>query len=120
MEDTGERMAFETGAVREPHDGKGRFDLIPYEVVYRLAVWLEQGAKKYSPRNWEKGLPTGNCMNSLLRHAHKAADGWDDEDHLAAVVCNAAFIMRMQARHQELDDLPKYNVKGEAKDGKQV
>jgi hypothetical protein len=108
--DNGKRMTFSTGAVREPHDGKGRFDLIPFEGVRRLALWYEKGAKKYADRNWEKGIPCSNSMNSLLRHAFKASAGWDDEDHLAAIVWNAFAIMFMQAEHPELDDLPKKHI----------
>lgn len=107
MKDNGERMQFETGAIREPHDGKGRYDLIPQEMIDRLAKWYEQGAKKYADRNWEKGIPTSNCMNSLLRHAFKASAGWQDEDHFAAIIWNAATIIFMQANHPNLDDLPK-------------
>ncbi len=107
MVDTGERMEFETGAIREPHKGKGRYDLISTEGLMRLAAWYERGAEKYGDRNWEKGLPVSNCMNSLLRHAIKYLAGWDDEDHLAAIVWNAFAIMEFEKTHPELQDLPK-------------
>ena len=107
MIDTGERMEFETGAIREPHKGKGRYDLISTEGLMRLAAWYERGAEKYGDRNWEKGLPVSNCMNSLLRHAIKYLAGWDDEDHLAAIAWNAFAIMEFEKTHPELQDLPK-------------
>ena len=106
MIDNGQRMSFETGAIREPHDGKGAYHLLPYEPMRRVAMLYEQGARKYADRNWEKGLPTSNCYNSMLRHAFKAGEGMDDEDHLAAVVWNAFAIMFMEKHHPELCDLP--------------
>ena len=43
MQDNGKRMGFDTGAIREPHDGKGRYDLIPQCAMHRLALWYEKG-----------------------------------------------------------------------------
>ena len=45
IKDSGERTKFETGAVRDMHEGKGRFDLLPMCVLLRLAtvpcdIWL--------------------------------------------------------------------------------
>lgn len=48
--------------------------------------WYEEGAKKYGDRNWEKGLSVRDCINRMVRHSHKAANGLTDEDHLSAVV----------------------------------
>ena len=55
LKDSGERTEFPSGAVRDMHEGKGRFDLLPMCVLMRLARHYEAGAKKYSDRNWEKG-----------------------------------------------------------------
>ncbi len=106
MVDTGERVEHLTGATREPHANKGRFDLIPPEMMFRLAKWYELGGQKYEDRNWEKGLPVSNCINSLLRHAFKYLAGIDDEDHLAAVIWNAAAIMHYEKNNPDMQDLP--------------
>jgi hypothetical protein len=36
IKDSGERRQFETGAVRDISDGKGRFDLLPLDVLYMI------------------------------------------------------------------------------------
>lgn len=105
MHDSGKREQFATGAIRDTSDGKGRFDLISPEVLFRLAAWVEQGAKKYEDRNWEKGIPISRCFNSAMRHLVKYLAGWDDEDHLAAVVCNVMFIMHFEKYMPEMQDL---------------
>lgn len=38
IQDSGDRTAFETGAVRDMHEGKGRCDLMPLEVVAALVT----------------------------------------------------------------------------------
>jgi hypothetical protein len=106
MQDSGERQQFDTGAVRDTTEGKGRFDLISPEVLFRLARWTELGAIKYADRNWEKGMPISRCVDSGIRHFIKYLDGWNDEDHLAAVVWNAMAIMHFEKHKPELQDLP--------------
>ena len=86
--DSGERTEFASGAVRDMHEGKGRFDLLPMCVLMRLARHYEEGAKKYKPRNWEKGIPASSFADSALRHIVKYLDGWNDEDHLIAAIWN--------------------------------
>jgi len=105
IDDGGSRVGFGTGAIRESQEGKGRYDLITPEGLMRLANWYELGAIKYFDRNWEKGVPTSNCLNSLMRHTVKYLAGWNDEDHLAAIAWNAFAIMHMEKFHPELQDI---------------
>lgn len=85
-------------------------------MMERLAKHLEAGALKYEERNWEKGLPIGRMFASLFRHSWQAFQGYTDEDHMAAVVCNAMFIMHtleMIVRGTlpaSLDDRPHYGL----------
>lgn len=102
----GEMQTTEQGANREANDGRGRFDLLPYEAIEALAKWMEAGADKYGDRNWEQGLSVKDCINRMVRHAVKAANGWTDEDHLAATMCNAAFAITMMARRPDCNDHP--------------
>jgi len=88
----------ETGGKRERKTGKGRFDLIPYEAIEAWSLWAELGAERYGDRNWEKGISIKQCMSSMIRHAIKAAAGWSDEDHLAAVMMNAGMIITLRKR----------------------
>jgi hypothetical protein len=106
IDDGGSRQEFSTGAVREQQTGKGRFDLITPEGLFRLAKWYELGAQKYVDRNWEHGLPISNCLNSMFRHLVKYMAGWDDEDHLAAICWNAFAIMHFEKYKPELMNIP--------------
>lgn len=110
IDDSGERISYgENMAIREPSEGKGRFDLITPFGLERLAKWYELGAKKYSDRNWEKGIPFSRYFDSAMRHMSKFIMGRTDEDHLAAAVWNLMAIMHHQELGQtELDDLPHY------------
>lgn len=47
IKDSGNRKEFNTGAVRDMHEGKGRYDLLPWDAVHELAQHCEEGAKKY-------------------------------------------------------------------------
>lgn len=100
----GEMKKTEFGALRESNQGRGRFDLIPYEAVEALAKWYEAGAEKYDERNWESGISVKDCINRMCRHASKVASGWTDEDHLAAVMWNAAAAITMMQRKPECND----------------
>lgn len=84
--------------VRDTNEGKPRFDLIipaltSYEqsMLYRWAMLMARGAKKYTERNWEKAS-TIEEMNryreSAFRHFMQWYCGEDDEDHAAAVMFN--------------------------------
>lgn len=93
LRDSGERQSFETGAVRDSQDGKGRYDLISPLFLRRLAKVLERGAKKYSARNWEKGIPLERLIDSTLRHICQLMMGDAVEDHAAQAAWNLhAFI----------------------------
>jgi len=103
LADGGERTTYETGALREPATGKGRYDLIPPASLRRLAQHYERGAAKYSPRNWEKGIPCSRCFDSAARHLQSYLEGSRDEDHLAAVAWNVFAIMYFESKGMMLD-----------------
>ena len=111
--DSGKRQEFGTGAVRDTQDGKGRFDLLPYYAITRLAQHFENGARKYSQDNWRNGIPLRRYLDSMIRHAFKFLAGMREEDHLAACMWNAACLLETQELikigllPKELDDLPK-------------
>ena len=104
--DSGERRTFESGAVRDIQNGKGRFDLLPMCVLMRLAKHYEKGAVKYGERNWEKGLPAHSYADSAMRHLVKYLDGWDDEDHLISAIWNLCGLAWTEEMKPELMDLP--------------
>ena len=89
VEETGKEIRkFKTGSVRDNEEGKGRWDLMPYEPLRRLAVHYENGAKKYGDRNWELGQEMSAYLRSAMRHLARFMDGENGEDHLSACVWN--------------------------------
>lgn len=135
--DSGNRRSYETGAVRDVSEGKGRPCLMPLEVVaillgekistdpilsplgsfikqretrhlyvalynfaevaynksietmlLEVAIHFEEGARKYGPNNWRKGLPPSCYMDSAIRHYLKYRRGDKDENHERAFVWN--------------------------------
>ena len=116
MHDSGERQQFGTGAVRDTAADKPRLELVSPFAMRRLGIWLDLGAKKYESRNWEMGIPITRCLASLLRHAEAYLAGESDEDHMAACMTNAMFIMHYEEMIQrgvlpkEIDDRPNYSV----------
>lgn len=89
IKDSGNRRTFNTGAQRDRETGKGDFAALPYHGLLEVSQVFEAGAKKYTRSNWRLGMPLSEFCNSMLRHAHKAAEGWDDENHAAMVAWNA-------------------------------
>jgi hypothetical protein len=111
--DSGERQLFSTGSVRDTHDGKGRFDLIPFYPLFRLARHYENGAVKYGDRNWQKGQPLSRYLDSAARHIWRLIDGAVEEDHAAAAAWNlfgflwTAHKIMAGELPAELNDLPE-------------
>lgn len=149
IKDSGKRREFESGAVRDCAEGRGRCDLLPLdvlgyilsdEILYHIDAFVrdgnvgnllyavikfaemeavneytlflevskhyEEGAKKYSDRNWEKGIPLHCFIDSAVRHYLKYKRGDDDEPHNRAFVWNILGTMWTYHHHPELIDLP--------------
>ena len=105
IKDSGERTTFETGAVRDMHEGKGDMVSIPWESILRLSKHYENGAKKYQRWNFRKGIPISSFIDSACRHLAKYQCGMDDEDHLAAAAFNVLGAMLMENTMPEMNDL---------------
>lgn len=90
-------------------DDKPRYDLIPPEALEGLAKVLTFGAKKYAPRNWEKGLTWGRVFAALMRHLWAWWRGEDKDSetglsHLDHAACCIAFLQTYEVRHTGTDD----------------
>jgi hypothetical protein len=92
VKDSGERMEFDSGMVRDTTEGKVRYDLV-YDgpMLVRWATHLTLGAEKYDARNWM--LASGEAeyerfKESAARHFAQWYYGHRDEDHAAATVFN--------------------------------
>lgn len=53
--DSGKRESNATGALREPDEGKGHFELMSLYSTARLARWYELGSKKICSEKLGKG-----------------------------------------------------------------
>jgi len=113
--DSGKRRKFgKNRAVRDVSTGKGRYDLISPIAMQRLADHYENGATKYDPRNWEKGMPLSVFLDSMERHMTKFREGHREEDHMSAVGWNAFGLIHTEEMikrgllPKEFDDLPNY------------
>lgn len=106
IKDSGERTTFETGAVRDMHEGKGRMDLLPWSAIMEVSKHCEAGAKKYGEHNVDRGIPTSSLCDSGMRHLAKYIDGWTDEPHLVAATWNLLWAIEMEIKHPECVDTP--------------
>ena len=116
VKDSGKREEFDTGAKRDTQEGKGRFDLLPVNAIFRLAKHFENGSRKYGDDNWRKGIPLKRYLDSMMRHSFKFAGGLEDEDHLSAIIWNACCLLETQEMIRQgklpkhLDNLPEQTL----------
>ena len=99
--------------------GKLRMDLIPPEATIALAEVLTMGANKYDDHNWREGIKYSRIVAALKRHltAWEAGEIYDSEsklNHIAHVLCNAAFLITFEFEgRSQLNDLYNYNKETE-------
>jgi hypothetical protein len=96
--DSGARIEFGTGSVRDTEAGKLDWTLLPRRGLARLVGLLMRGAEKYGRHNWQLGQSLGRAERSLERHWAAYLAGEREEDHLAAVVFNACVILDHEDR----------------------
>ena len=99
------------GAFRDDN-GKPPIHLIPPDVILRLARVYQYGAKKYAPRNWEKGMDWSRMYDSAMRHLLAF---WNGEDldpesglpHIDHALWNVAGLAHYAAFYRDRDDRPR-------------
>lgn len=112
--ESGERREFATGAKSQASAGKGTPVLVPGDAIIDIAKLFEKGAAIYSPRNWEKGIPLSEILNSLERHLQQEKMGQTDENHARALAWRAMIYLATKLRIAEgllpdsLNDMPDY------------
>lgn len=99
------------------NNDKAPMHLLPWDAIEALAIHYGDGAKKYSERNWEKGLPwNADMASSLARHLKSWSMGEDKEYdpklgketyHDVAILWNAACLVAYRLRGIGSDDRPK-------------
>jgi len=116
--DSGHRRTFKTGAQRDRAEGKGRHDLLfgAWYALDRAARHYERGAKKYTDRNWEQGMPMSDYFASAIRHLGAIMVGDHTEDHYGALLFNALGLVETLERCNrglyppDLKDLPNPTI----------
>lgn len=114
LKDTGDRRQFETGAVRDRGAGKPRLALLPGWALLAYAWIMEAGARKYAARNWEKGMPISEYVESAKRHLEAYLMGMRDEPHLWQAFWNIGgaihtqVLVYLEVYPKELFDLPNH------------
>lgn len=93
---------FKSGLKKDNFDSKVRFDLIPYELLYRIAEQFTEGAYKYGENNWKNADKTNYMifMQAGLRHVNQWADKQTDEDHAVAAITNIIMYEYLKKRHE--------------------
>jgi hypothetical protein len=96
--DSGERLQFSSGMVRDINSDKTRWGLLMplnhpgKSMLQRWAELLTRGARKYEARNWEKASSEEEYLRfkeSAANHFFKWWFGLEpEEDHAAAVFFN--------------------------------
>ena len=101
LQSSGSKREFPTGATRDSAENKPRMELLPYDLLERVAIHYGLGAEKYGSNNWRKGQPASVVIGSLHRHLSKIIKGDTTEDHYAAVVWNALALMNVDEYYKE-------------------
>ena len=89
--DSGKRLNFKSGMVRDVEDDKPQYDLVYLPMLKRWAELMGRGAKKYGRNNWQ--LADGQdeldrFKGSALRHMIQYLEGDESEDHASAIFFN--------------------------------
>lgn len=79
------------------------------EMVLELSKHYSDGAKKYAPNNWSKGIPVNSFFDSGIRHLLKLERGDDDEPHDRAFVWNMVGAIWTMMHKPELDNPEIYS-----------
>lgn len=77
-----------------------------YTALLEISKQYADGARKYSDRNWEKGMPLHCYIDSGTRHYIKFLRGDSDEPHDRAFMWNLLGAIWTQKNHPNLIDLP--------------
>jgi len=93
-------------------EGKPRMELVPPELMESVAKVLTHSAgKKYSARNWEKGLHWGRVYGALQRHLNtwncisdSDVDAQSGMSHLWHAAACISFLITYEARKTGVDD----------------
>ena len=109
------RVTSETGGSKGQK--LARFDLMPPDVLQKIAEQFGRGARKYEDRNWEKGYPWSLSYAAAMRHLTSFWNGedydyedplWEDDPphHLDAALFHLMALREFVAKQGRYDDRP--------------
>jgi hypothetical protein len=87
------------------------FHLLPADAVEEVVKVLQYGAKKYAPRNWERGMDWSRPFSAMMRHMWAWWRGEENDhetglSHLAHAGCCILFLLAYSLRKIGNDDRP--------------
>ena len=99
------------------NNGKLRYDLLDTFATEQLVKVFTQGAQKYAPNNWKKGMKWSSVLASLKRHvaAFEKGEDFDKESsnyHMAHAAWNALALVSYYKVAPQFDDRQHYYLKG--------
>ena len=97
---------FPSGAVRSSDADGTRFDLITPIGLRPLAETCAEGARKYGPYNWQKGIPASVMLNHAIRHIYLWLHGDAQEDHLIHAAWNLLAVAHFEEVLPDMIDVP--------------
>jgi hypothetical protein len=94
-------VKLENGASRSHH--APHYELVPKAAVDRIIKRLELGASIHGPNNWRGGGAkfVEESRRHLMEHVLNYLEGDTTDDHLSAIICNAAFLCHFEAHPPE-------------------
>lgn len=101
----------DTAEGRKDDGGKPPLHLIAPDFLYAIAEILDFGAKKYAPRNWEKGMDWSRVYRAAIGHLfdwfmRKGPDPETGKSHLWHAACCIMFLVCYELRGVGKDDRP--------------
>lgn len=86
-----------------------RFDLLPFDALWQVALVFGKGAEKYAERNWERGLKYTAIAGARDRHNALFAAGQDYDaesglPHLAHAAWHGLVMLALYLRGDLEDD----------------
>jgi len=87
---------------------------MPWTALFLVSRIYENGNKQRGIRNWEKGMPISEYLDSAMRHITRYLSGERSEPHLSQATWNllgalqTAVWVKAGLRPKELNDLPDH------------
>lgn len=94
------------------------FSLIPKDFLWALAEHYGKGARKYAPRNWQKGYKWSLTVDAAERHWNAWLLGEDDDpetgsSHLVAAAWHVIALWWFQRNGRGTDDVRPLGIREE-------